>query len=80
MSLYPLPENFGKTDTRIEILGGGFSGSTLATSFEKRLPENCSITLVSKDNHIIYKLLLAEFDGTSILPGHVITPLRQTVK
>jgi len=64
----------------VVILGGGFAGATLATTLEKRLPHNCSITLVSKDNHITYNPLLAEVVGASILPGHVVAPLRQMVK
>ncbi len=80
MSLFPIPENFNKAEIRIVILGGGFAGATLATSLEKNLPANCCITLVSKDNHITYNPLLAEVVGASILPGHVIAPLRQMVK
>lgn len=67
------------SNTRIFILGGGFAGATLATSLEKRLPSNYSITLVSKDNHITYNPFLAEVVGASIFPGHVIAPLRQMV-
>lgn len=68
------------TATRIVILGGGFAGATLAATLEKRLPRDTSITLVSKDNHITYNPLLAEVVGASILPGHVVAPLRQMVK
>ena len=80
MNLFTPPEITNKADTHIVILGGGFAGATLATSLEKKLPSNCSITLVSKDNHITYNPLLAEVVGASILPGHVIAPLRQMVK
>lgn len=66
--------------TRIVILGGGFAGATLAASLEKRLPDDCDITIVSKDNHITYNPLLAEVVGASILPGHVVAPLRQIAK
>jgi NADH dehydrogenase len=67
-------------ETRIVILGGGFAGSTLATALEKLLPRDCRITLVSRDNHITYHPLLAEVVGASILPGHVVAPLRQMVR
>ncbi|NNF95893.1 MAG: FAD-dependent oxidoreductase, partial [Halobacteria archaeon] len=66
--------------TRIVILGGGFAGATLAASLEKHLPGNCDITIVSKENHITYNPLLAEVVGASILPGHVVAPLRQIAK
>ena len=68
------------TKTHIVIIGGGFAGSTLARALEKRLPPDCNITLISKDNHITYNPLLAEVVGASILPGHVVAPLRQMVK
>ena len=66
--------------THIVIIGGGFAGSTLARALEKQLPPDCNITLISKDNHITYNPLLAEVVGASILPGHVVAPLRQMVK
>ena len=68
------------SDTRIVILGGGFAGGTLAASLEKRLPDDCRLSLVSKENHITYNPLLAEVVGASILPGHVVAPLRQLVR
>lgn len=67
-------------ETRIVILGGGFAGATLAAALEKRLPDDCNITIVSKENHITYNPLLAEVVGASILPGHVVAPLRQIAK
>lgn len=42
------------SDTCIVILGGGFTGASLAAALEKRLPRDTSITFVSKDNHITY--------------------------
>ena len=67
-------------ETKIVILGGGFAGATLAAALEKRLPDDCKITIVSKDNHITYNPLLAEVVGASILPGHVVAPLRQIAR
>jgi NADH:ubiquinone reductase (H+-translocating) len=68
------------TETRVAILGGGFAGATLAATLEKRLPGDCSVTIVSRENHITYNPLLAEVVGASILPGHVVAPLRQIAK
>ncbi len=67
-------------DTKIVILGGGFAGATLAESLQTRLPRDCKVILVSKENHITYNPLLAEVVGASILPGHVVAPLRQIAK
>lgn len=61
-------------------MGGGFGGITLARRLERLLPPEWQITLLNRDNHITYYPLLAEVVGASILPGHVVAPLRQMVK
>jgi NADH dehydrogenase len=65
---------------RIVIVGGGFAGSTLAGGLERLLPEDWEIDLLSQDNYITYNPLLPEVVGASLLPGHVVAPLRQLVK
>ena len=62
------------------ILGGGFAGTTLARRLETRLPANWDMTLVSQENCITYHPLLAEVVGASMLPGHVVAPIRQMIK
>ncbi len=62
------------------IIGGGFAGATLARKLEKLLPPEWEIYLLSKTNFITYNPLLPEVVGASILPGHVLAPLRQMVK
>lgn len=62
------------------IIGGGFAGATLTQKLEKLLPEEWEIYLLSKTNFITYSPLLPEVVGASILPGHVLAPLRQMVK
>ncbi len=64
----------------VVIIGGGFAGARLAQDLEWRLPEDWSITLLSRDNFITYNPLLAEVVGASLLPGHVVAPLRQMLK
>jgi NADH:ubiquinone reductase (H+-translocating) len=64
----------------IVIIGGGFAGANVARSLEKALPENWEIVLLSRDNFITYNPLLPEVVGASLLPGHVIAPLRQVTK
>jgi len=61
----------------VVIVGGGFAGSRLAARLEQRLPEDWSIRLLSRDNFITYNPLLPEVVGASLLPGHVVAPLRQ---
>jgi NADH dehydrogenase FAD-containing subunit len=68
-------------DTKtIAIIGGGFAGARLAQSLERRLPADWSIALLSRENFITYNPLLPEVVGASLLPGHVIAPLRQMLK
>lgn len=68
------------TDTkRILIVGGGFAGITLAEQLEHRLPKGWRLTLVSQENFITYNPLLPEVVGASIMPGHVVAPLRQMI-
>ncbi|MEM6640719.1 MAG: FAD-dependent oxidoreductase, partial [Pseudomonadota bacterium] len=62
------------------IIGGGFAGTVLAKSLEKRLPEDWRIYLLSQTNFVTYNPLLPEVVGASVLPGHVQAPIRQMVK
>jgi NADH dehydrogenase len=64
---------------RIVIVGGGFAGITLAEQLEHRLPPGWRLTLVSQENFITYNPLLPEVVGASIMPGHVVAPLRQMI-
>lgn len=64
---------------RIVIVGGGFAGITLAEQLEHSLPPGWRLTLVSQENFITYNPLLPEVVGASIMPGHVVAPLRQMI-
>lgn len=66
--------------SHIVILGGGFAGTTLAQRLERRLPEGCQVTLLSQENYITYHPLLAEVVGATIMPGHVVAPIRQMIE
>lgn len=67
-------------ECNIAILGGGFAGTTLARRLERRVPDSYRIALLSKNNFITYSPLLPEVVGASILPGHVVAPIRQMTK
>lgn len=64
----------------IVIVGGGFAGTALARSLERRMPRDWDIVLLSKENYIVYTPLLPEVVGASILPGHAVAPIRQMIK
>jgi len=62
------------------IVGGGFAGVALAKALESRMPTEWQIYLLSQENFITYSPLLPEVVGASLLPGHVLAPLRQILK
>lgn len=62
------------------IVGGGFAGTVLAKRLERRLDRDWEIYLLSRDNIITYNPLLPEVVGASVMPGHVVAPLRQMLK
>ncbi|MGH8598682.1 MAG: NAD(P)/FAD-dependent oxidoreductase [Gammaproteobacteria bacterium] len=63
--------------SRVVIIGGGFAGVAAAQALENRLPPAWQILLVSRENYMTFNPLLAEAVGASILPSHVVAPLRQ---
>ena len=64
----------------VVIVGGGFAGVALAKRLERQLPRDRGIYLLSRENFITYNPLLPEVVGASILPGHVVAPLRQMIR
>ena len=64
----------------VVIVGGGFAGVTLAQNLERRLPRDWQVVLLSRENYITYNPMLAEVVGASILPGHVVAPIRQMIR
>ena len=68
------------TTKNLVIIGGGFAGARLAERLEGRLPQEWSVTLLSRENFITYNPLLPEVVSASLLPGHVIAPLRQLAR
>ncbi|MEJ2087848.1 MAG: NAD(P)/FAD-dependent oxidoreductase [Gammaproteobacteria bacterium] len=64
----------------VAIVGGGFAGAKLARLLEGHLSEEWTIEVLSKENYITFNPLLPEVVGASVLPGHVVAPLRQMVR
>src|SRR5258707_1393215 len=64
--------------TRVLILGGGFAGLAAARYFERHLPGDRSITvtLVSRDNYLLFTPMLAEVAAGQIDAIHIATPTR----
>jgi len=67
---------------RVLILGGGFGGVYVAVHLGKLLSrkelEEIEITLVSRENYIVFQPLLPEVVSGSVELNHVIAPIRRT--
>ena len=67
-------------NNKVVIVGGGFAGTSLAKRLERQLPAGAEIELLSQENYVTFNPLLPEVVGASLLPGHVVAPLRQMLK
>ncbi len=70
--------------TNILILGGGFAGVYTAMYLEKFMSADerrkISITLVSRENYLVFQPMLPEVISGTIDMLHVICPIRQLIK
>jgi NADH:ubiquinone reductase (H+-translocating) len=68
--------------TRIVILGGGFGGWYSALHFEKTIAADPSIevTLVSRENFVLFTPMLHEVAAGDLDPSDIVSPLRQMLK
>ena len=70
------------TRTRIVIAGGGFAGFYAAKEFERilaRRPE-IEVTLISRENFILFTPMLHEVASGDISPGDIVNPLRRILR
>lgn len=65
----------------ILILGGGFAGIATAQRLEKHLrPGEARITLVSRENFLLFTPMLPEVCSGGIETRHIVTPVRTQLK
>ncbi|MFQ5914270.1 MAG: NAD(P)/FAD-dependent oxidoreductase [Nitrospinota bacterium] len=64
---------------RILILGGGFGGIYAALRLEKAFAreEDVEVTLINRDNYLLFSPMLPEVTSSSIEAKHIITPIRE---
>ena len=64
---------------KVLILGGGFGGVTVAQQLEKTFGDDPSVevTLVSRDNYLLFVPMLPEVASGSIELTHILSPLRR---
>jgi len=64
--------------TQIVIVGGGFGGVATARQLERKLRKGeAEVTLVSKDNFLLFNPMLPEVAGSGIEAHHILSPLRE---
>jgi len=68
--------------TRIVIAGGGFAGLYAAMHFDKRLARRADVevTLVSRENFILFTPMLHEVAAGDLYPGDIVNPLRRILR
>jgi NADH:quinone reductase (non-electrogenic) len=64
---------------RIVILGGGFGGVTVLKKLQNHFQTdvNIDITMVSKDNYLLFTPMLHEIASGMIETRHIVTPIRE---
>jgi NADH dehydrogenase len=73
--------NTRHSSKHIVILGGGFAGIEVLKNLQKKLSSNdVEITLVSRDNFLLFTPMLPEVASGMIETRHIVTPLRSFCK
>jgi NADH:ubiquinone reductase (H+-translocating) len=68
--------------TKIVIAGGGFAGLYAAMHFDKCLARRADVevTLISRENFILFTPMLHEVAAGDLYPGDIINPLRRILR
>ena len=68
--------------TKILILGGGFGGVYAALRLDKTLARRADVevTLVSRDNFLLFTPMLHEVASGDLNPGDIVNPIRRMLK
>ena len=64
----------------VVVIGGGFAGTQMVKKLERQLTDDWQVVLVSEENYTTFNPMLAEVVGASVLPSHVIAPIRRMVR
>jgi NADH dehydrogenase len=68
--------------TRVIIAGGGFAGLSAAMYLDKTLArrEDVEVTLISRENFILFTPMLHEVAAGDLYPGDIVNPLRRILR
>jgi NADH dehydrogenase len=71
-----------RAPVRVVILGAGFAGTYAALQLGRRWPKNIplDLTLVSRDNHMLFTPMLHEVAASDVDITHVVTPVRKLLR
>jgi len=64
----------------VVVIGGGFAGTQMVRRLETKLSDDWQVVLISEENYTTFNPMLAEVVGASVLPSHVIAPIRRMVR
>src|SRR5687768_1051463 len=65
---------------RVLILGGGFGGAYAAQKLSRKLPKDWDLTIVDRNNFLLFYPLLVEAGVGSLEARHVVVPTRKFLK
>ena len=74
-----MPNQHSNNSTRILILGSGFAGVEVLRRLQRKFLKknnNIDITLVSRDNFLLFTPMLHEVSSGMIEIRHIVTPIR----
>jgi len=82
MSNLKFEENSLHSNKHVVILGSGFAGIEVLKKLQKKFHKsnNIEITLVSKDNFLLFTPMLPEVASGMIETRHIVTPVRSFCK
>ena len=68
--------------TSVIIAGGGFAGLSAAMYLDKTLArrEDIEVTLISRENFILFTPMLHEVAAGDLYPGDIVNPLRRILR
>jgi NADH dehydrogenase len=69
-------------ETRVVIAGGGFARLSAAMYLDKSLArrEDVAVTLISRENFILFTPMLHEVAAGDLYPGDIVNPLRRILR
>src|SRR3954470_12661149 len=65
---------------RVLILGGGFAGAYAAQRLSRKLPKDWELTIIDRNNFLLFYPLLVEAGVGSLEARHVVVPTRKFLK